>query len=131
MTTYNVTVTHEDNLWVADVANTPSHVVGVMDYEHLADLHADVASFIADLLNVSETEVAVEYHYEVGGRDVTAALRHLLTAEQELRGAQQERERARKETLAELTDAGVSQATIGDVLGLSHQRVHQLVKAGE
>jgi methylaspartate ammonia-lyase len=128
MSTCTVTVTREDNLWVADAAGLPDHVVNVIDYQSLADLHADVPGWLADLLGVDEV-AAVEYRYAVNGHDVTAQMRHLLEAQHELRRAQAEQERTRKEALAALADAGVSQRVMADVLGVSHQRVHQLVRS--
>lgn len=128
MTAYEVTVTRESNLWVADVKDRRL-APAAMDYEHLADLHEDLPSFIADIANVDPDDVEIAYRYEVNGRDLTAPLQRLMNAEQELRRLQAESERARKEALATMADAGLSQRAMADAVGLSHQRVQQLVKA--
>ena len=128
MTTYTVTVTREENLWVADAS---SGAVGpaAMDYEHLAELHDDMPSFLADLLGVDENDVVIEYRYVVNERDVTDELGHLLDTERRLHDVTAEREQARRETLAAMAAAGVSQRVIADALGVSHQRVNQLVNS--
>lgn len=128
MTTYTVTVTREENLWVADAS---SDAVGpaAMDYEHLAELHDDMPSFLADLLGVDENDVVIEYRYVVNERDVTDELGHLLDTERRLHDVTAEREQARRETLAAMAAAGVSQRVIADALGVSHQRVNQLVNS--
>jgi hypothetical protein len=127
MSTYTVVVTHEDNLWVADAQGLPENVLEIIDYESLTDLHQDVPMWLADLLDVPGDDVEVEYRYEVGGRDVTESMRRLFSTEAELRELTAERERARKDALAALSDAGLSQRAMASALDISHQRVHQLV----
>ena len=129
MTTYNVTVTREDDLWVAEVHGLPPHLLGITDVEHFADLAVEVRDLIAGLTDTDPDSFSLTWHYVVGDVDVTSQIEHLLGAEDELRAASAEREQARTETLDALRRASVSQAVIGDVLGLSHQRVHQLIKA--
>jgi DNA-directed RNA polymerase specialized sigma24 family protein len=60
---------------------------------------------------------------------VTPAVTKLLEAEAELRNATHAREEARSQALRELAGTGLPQSAIGDILGVSHQRVHQLLKA--
>lgn len=127
MSTYQVIVTREDDLWVAEAHGVPENVVGVMDYESLTELHEDVPLWLADLLNVPDEDVGVEYRYEVGGRDVTETMRRLFSTEAQLRELTAEREHARKQALAALSDAGLSQRAMASALDISHQRVHQLV----
>ena len=52
---------------------------------------------------------------------------HLMDAERELRRLQQEHERARKEAIEALSQAGLSQRVMADAVGLSHQRINQLL----
>jgi hypothetical protein len=72
--------------------------------------------------------------YEVNGRDVTDALTRFMAAERELREIMEyeaakaaERDAARLDAIHAVRSAGLSQRVAADVVGLSHQRVHQLV----
>lgn len=127
MTTYDVTVTREDNLWVADVHGLPKGVVSANDWEHFAELHDELPDLYGALLQADPATLTFRYRYEVNGEDVTAQLRSYLDAEGDFRAVQQNQERARKEALAALTGAGLSQRAMADVVGISHQRVNQLI----
>lgn len=129
MNTYTVTVTREDNLWVAVVDGLPKGVIGAMDYEHFGQLHDELPELIADLTDTDPDSFVLVWRYEINGSDLTTQLQRLLTVEAELRRAQGEQERARKEALAALADAGLSQRAMADVVGVSHQRINQLVKS--
>jgi hypothetical protein len=127
MNTYGVTVKRDDDLWVALIDGLPEGVVGAADYEHFADLHADVPELVADLTDSDPSDFALNWRYELNGQDVTLELRRFLDLDKELRHVQHEHERARQEALAAMADAGLSQRVMADVLQLSHQRIHQLV----
>jgi hypothetical protein len=127
MTAYSVTVTREDDLWVAVVEGLPKGVIGAADYERFADLHVELPELIADLTDSDPSQFTLTWRYEINGRDVTPELRRFLALDEDLRRVQQDRMRARKEALAALTDAGLSRRVMADVVQLSHQRVQQLV----
>lgn len=129
MTTYAVTVTRDGNLWAAVVHGLPPHVIGATDAERFADLEADVRELVAGLTDSDLDSFGLEWHLELDGRDLTEAVNTLRRAESEFEAAARARETAREALLKDLADAGLSQAAIGDVLGISHQRVHQLLKA--
>ena len=124
MTAYGVTVTREDDLWVAVVDGLPKGVIGAADYEHFADLHVELPELIADLTDSDPRQFTLTWRYEINGRDVTPELRRFLALEEDLRRVQRDRMRARQEALAALTDAGLSRRVMADVV---HQRVQQLV----
>jgi len=67
MTAYDVTVTREDNLWVADIAG----LTAATDVEHFTDLDEEVRDLIAGLTDTDPEDFAINWHYEVNGRDVT------------------------------------------------------------
>lgn len=60
MSIYDVTVTREDNLWVAVVHELPKGVVSAMDWEHFADLHTELPDLVASLVNADNVEL--RYH---------------------------------------------------------------------
>jgi hypothetical protein len=102
-----VTVTREDNLWVADIAG-------------LTDTNPD--------------DFVLNWRYEVNGRDVTAQFQRFLAVEAELREQirHEEELRATRDAervalLRELAEAGLSQRVMGDAVSLSHQRVNQII----
>lgn len=128
MNTYEVEVTREDGLWVADIRG---HGVGpaATDTVRFADLETEVRDLIAGLTGSDPGKFELTWLYSFGGADLTAAISHLLAAEVGLRKATQAHEEARRTALLELASTGLSQSAIGDVLGVSHQRVHQLLRA--
>ncbi|MGH3779069.1 MAG: MerR [Pseudonocardiaceae bacterium] len=129
MTSYDVTVTRENNLWVALVDE-----IGATDVEHFPELDVEVRDYIAGMTDTDPDDFAVRWRYEVNGRDITDVLTRFMAAERELREVMKEeaakaaeRDAARLDAIKAVRSAGLSQRVAADVLGLSHQRVHQLV----
>lgn len=132
-TAYTVTVTREDNLWVADIDGMPSNFIGATDVERFSDLDIEVRDLIAGLTDADPDDFAINWRYVVNGHDVTdqfhrflaieAELREQMRRESELRAA---RDQARVALPRDLSEAGLSQRAIGDAVDLSHQRVSQL-----
>lgn len=127
MATYAVTVTFEDDLWVAFAATADGHRVGVLDFDSFADLHDTMPEYIADM--TGDVDVDVVWRYEFAGKDVTDKLRRMIEFTQQLAQVQRDQENARLAALKAMRDAGLSQRTIADAAGLSHQRVNQLLRA--
>jgi predicted XRE-type DNA-binding protein len=71
----------------------------------------------------------VDWRYQVAGRDVTEQIRRMFETTERLTQVQRDQENARRAALDALHEAGLSQRTIADALGVSHQRVNQLLKA--
>jgi len=128
MNTYQVEVTREDGLWVADIWG-PELGPAATDTVHFADLETEVRDLIAGLTDTGPGEFGLTWRYSIGGADMTSTIRRLLEAEAGLQRATQAHEEARRKALSDLAGTGLSQSAIGDVLGVSHQRVHQLLKA--
>ena len=123
-TAYEVTVSREDNLWVAVVTGLAP---AATDVEHFGDLETEVRDLIAGLTDSNPDDFAIAWRYRVGDTDVTEQLHRVVALEGELRTVSAARDAARLAAVRALAEAGVSQRAIGDVLNLSHQRVNQLL----
>lgn len=129
MTTYQVTVRRADRQWAVVIDGLPPRVIGAIDVDRFADLDAEVRDLIAGLTDADPVSFVLHWVYIVGDQDVTVLVNRLAHAESSLQEAARARDDARRAALEALSGAGVSQSVIGDMLGLSHQRVHQLIKA--
>jgi len=129
MTTYRVTVTRDDDVWAAVIDGLPPRVIGATDVERFCDLEAEVRDLVAALTGADLDSFGLEWRLMIGNRDVAAEVVALSRAETALKDALAARDEARRTVLKALATAGLSQGAIGDVLGVSHQRVHQLLKA--
>jgi hypothetical protein len=130
MTMYEVTVTRDAGLWAAVISGLPPHVIGATDVERFGDLDTEVRDLIAGLTDTDPDSFPLAWRYVVDGRDVTSVIIDLAESEHAYREAAAARDAARRGVIRSLLEAQMSQSAIGDVLGLSHQRIHQLVRAG-
>ena len=128
MTTYRVTVEREDQLWTALVEGLPHRAFGATDTNHFADLDEMVRDLIATLTDGDPESFDLEWHYAQNGVDYTTELEQALVSAEALRAAEAAREESRSSAVEAMVRAGLSQRAIGDALGLSYQRVGQLVR---
>jgi hypothetical protein len=129
MTMYEVTVTRDAGLWAAVISGLPPHVLGATDVERFDELDTEVRDLIAGLTDTDPDSFGLAWRYVLAGRDVTSVIIDLADSEHAFKKASAARDAARREVIRALTDARLSQSAIGEVLGLSHQRIHQLAKA--
>lgn len=122
MSTYDVTVTREDGLWVADIHDLSPAATDVLSF---AELGTEVRDLIAGLTDADPDDFEIRWRYALGDERLNA----LLPSLERLNHCVHERETVRQEVVERLVRAGHSQRTAADVVGLSHQRVHQLVKS--
>jgi hypothetical protein len=126
--TYGVTVTREDQLWTAAIDGLPQHVVGVTDVEHFGDLEVEVRDLVAGLTDAEPDEFELNWHYVQDNREYTASLDALHEWADQARVASQRHDAARLAAIEAMKAAGLPLRAIADVVGLSHQRVDQLLK---
>jgi hypothetical protein len=126
---YEVTVSREDGLWVADIQGSQLGPAAT-DADEFRDLDTEVRDIIAGLTDTDPHSFALAWRYLIGGRDVTSLIEILVDSEHAYAAATAARDAARGEVIRALSEVSVSQSAIGEVLGLSHQRVNQLAKAG-
>lgn len=124
MTTFDVTVFREDELWVADIAD-----LGVTDMFNFAELDPQVRDYISGMTDAEPDSFALRWHFRAGEDEVTAPIEELSKVEAELAALTARHDELRREIIRRMSAAGLSQRAIGDVLGLSHQRVNQLANA--
>lgn len=129
MNIYEVTVIREDGMWVADIHGEGLGPAATQT-ERFADLDMEVRDLIAGLTDTDPDSFALAWRYLFGGQDVTSLIIDLTGSEHAYAEAAAARDAARREVIRVLLEARLSQSAIGDVLGLSHQRVHQLARAG-
>lgn len=129
MTTYQVTVTRDENLWAALIDGLPAGMIGATDAERFEDLDTEVRDLIAGLTDTEPDSFGLTWRYVIDGEDVTDVITRFTRAQAAFGEAARARDGARNAVLAALAKAGLPQSAIGDVLGISHQRVHQLLKA--
>jgi predicted XRE-type DNA-binding protein len=125
MNTYDVTVSREDELWVADITG----MTAATDVLRFSDLDVEVRDLIAGLTDADPDEFEIRWHHRAGDDDVTALIEELAEVEAAAEEATARRDAVRLEIIRRLSAAGLSQRVIADVLGLSHQRVNQLANA--
>ncbi len=122
--TYSVVVSREDGLWVAVVEGLPA---GATDVEKFEDLHDAVRDLIASLRDVDPDSFWIDWHYRLGTQDLTALIENLREWEHLAEHAVHHRDVTRKAAVESMRSAGLSYREIADVIGVSHQRVGQLV----
>ena len=128
-TTYRVTVEREDQLWTALVEGLPSRAFGATDTDRFADLDDMVRDLVATLTDTDPDSFDLTWRYVQHGVDYTAEIEQSLAASAALLEAEATHQKARGAAVAAMAGAGLSQRAIGDALGLSYQRVGQLVRA--
>ena len=122
---YTVAVTHEGKWWVGRVDG----VVGAAtEVACLADLETEVRDLLAGLLDADDDDFDLSWDLSgVIGADGQAAWAAYRTDRDDLSAIQAKFEADRLETLRALRDAGVSVRDSATLVGLSHQRVAQLI----
>ena len=122
MTTYAVTYSRDpsDDAWLVEVEGMPDvHTFG----RTLEEAAVNAREAIAVTVDASGSAVEMEERFAVGGVDVEE-LATMRDRAQELHEVYLARQRAAALRLAE---AGVSRRDSARMLGVSHQRVQQLV----
>ncbi len=125
--TYEVNVSREGRYWVAEVEGVPG---GATEVRSLTDLDTEVRDLLAGLLDQDEDALDVKYDFSEALGDETARAWERFEAErQEIYKRQRQMEADRLTVLRELRTQGVSMRDSAVVVGVSHQRVAQLLDA--
>lgn len=121
---YSVVVTREDGLWVAIVDGLPAGATDVEKFEELDDVVRDMIAFLAD---IEPDTFWIDWRYRLGTQDLTVLIENLREWEHLAEQAARHRDATRRAVVESMRSAGLSYREIADVVGLSHQRIGQLV----
>lgn len=124
MSTYTVTATRENNWWVLDVEG-----VGVTQCHRLTEARDQVLGLVEAVTDADvPAETRVDLHL---AGDLDEAIREVARAAEAARAAAAEQAHAAqlsRAAIRKLLDAGVPQSDLAVVLGVSKQRISQLVR---
>src|ERR1700742_3888702 len=123
---YRVTVSREGGLWIAEVAGLAG---GVTDVERFEDLSGAVRDLIATLTTAEPDAFWVEWDYLQGSHELAGQLAELRRWEQLAVAAVAQRDLTRRHVGGLMREAGLSYREIADAIGISHQRVAQIIDA--
>ena len=121
MANYRATVARDGRFWLVRVEG-----VGSTQARHLRELDTMAKDLIALMTNDNPEEVVVDYDIRL-----PAEVAEHLRRSEELRAASAEAQAAAaaevRSAARQLHEQGVALRDVGKVLGVSHQRAHQLV----
>lgn len=123
---FSVTVFRENNLWVAVVDGLPG---GATDVERFEGLHDAVHDLIATLQDIEPGAFWVQWRFRQGSYELFDELRELRQWEKQAELALANRDAARRAAIGAMRQAGLSYREIADVIGMSYQRVGQLLES--
>lgn len=127
--TYRVTVEREEQLWTAVVDGLPTGVFGATDTDHFGDLDDMVRDLVVTITDAPPDAFDLTWRYAQGASDYTAELEQAQYWTEQFRVAEAGRDACRSAAAEAMARAGLSQRAIGDALGLSHQRIGQILGA--
>jgi hypothetical protein len=121
MASYRATVTRDGRFWLVRVDG-----VGSTQARHLRELDTMAKDLITVMTGEPEPEIVVDYDIRL-----PAEVQDHLRRSEELRAASAEAQAAAaaeiRSAARQLHEQGVGLRDVGKVLGVSHQRAHQLV----
>ena len=126
MSTYNATVTREDGYWVAVVDGLRG---GATEARTLANLEVEVRDLIAGLLDLDEDSFVVDMRLGDELNDIGFVVERMIEAQTELTKAREGYEAAQHAAVRALADKHVSARDSAKLIGVSHQRISQLLNA--
>ena len=126
MTTYNITVTREGKWWMIDV---PA-IDGLTQARRLSEIKDMAVSLIAITLDVPASQVGVNIMAMiVDGTDLIERRQQIDTEREAARQAERKVAALMVELVRKLNADHVPLRDIGEAVGVSFQRVHQLLNA--
>ncbi len=113
--------------WEIEVTDgLPASMVGVSHCRRLTEVEATAVALIADLLDIDEEGIEIELTIALPER-LARKLDEYRSANEEEQAARDRAAKLRVDTAAALVEARLTMREAGQILGLSHQRIKQLV----
>ena len=123
-TTYRATATRDGRWWAVELHDLPPKHFGFTQGRDLQDAERMARDAVATLLNVPESEVLIDLHVNEADEVVAEVERARARRAEAAREEQATLVRAARR----LVEQGMTQRDAARLLGLSFQRVHQLLK---
>lgn len=125
--TYPVLATRSGDWWSIEVtAGLPANVLGVSQARRLTEVQPIARNLIGDLLEIDPETIQVSVDVVLPD-NVTHAVEFAHDATTIEQAARAEAAKARSRAAIALIDAKMTMREAGQVLGVSHQRIKQLV----
>jgi len=126
-TTYDVVATRSGDWWAIEVVSgLPNHMLGASQAKRLGEVPDRARSVVAELLEINPDDVRVRIDVELPP-EFQAAIDLYGDAEVVEGAARSAAAQARSRAAATLMAANLTMREAGELLGVSHQRVKQLV----
>jgi hypothetical protein len=127
MKNYTATVSREGRWWMIRVDG----IDGLTQARRLVEAELMAREFVAVALDLELSDVAVEVHLDTVGSVEGVSDRVHRIAEERRQAAELEAEASREAAVLakDLVAADVALRDVGTILGVSHQRAHQLVSS--
>lgn len=126
MATYTVTARRTGDWWALEVPGVPGAHSQCKRLDQAADMAREAIAMVVD---TDETDIEVEVHPQLPRKvdELVASFRRAQAAQEDAaRRAQQEQSDALHDLVS---DCHLSYRDVGQLVGLSHQRVSQVLKA--
>jgi hypothetical protein len=125
--TYQVAVERSGNWWAIDITDgLPDTMLGVSQAKRLTDVPRVTRELLNDLLeaDASDAEIHITIHVT---DDIAAGLEMFRMSEVIEAAAREAAALGRSRAAVILADSGLTMRESGQILGVSHQRVKQLI----
>ena len=123
--TYEIKVYRDGKWWMVEIPE----IDGLTQARRLSEVEDMARSYIAVDQDVAPSEIQLRNpQVIVSGEDLRATMRDIFKFRKAARLAEEKAAALMVETARRLADRQVPLRDIGEVLGVSHQRVHQLVQ---
>lgn len=127
MSSYTATVTREGKWWMVRVAG----LSGLTQARHLAEANEMAREFIAVSLDAPIDDIEVKVAVVSAGRvtDIDKVLEHIRAERDTAAELERKAQRDAIELARALVAEDIPLRDVGAILGISHQRAHQLVRS--